>query len=527
MFKIKIEDTSIQCQESCLLSTALRQQGSHLLMPCAGKHTCGKCKIKVLSGFRNLSDMTDDEKKHLSTEEISSGIRLACFTTVFGDCQISTELSHYQVQTAFTQSRQDSKWELNHGLGFAVDIGTTTIVSYLYENNNLLSVVGEMNAQGSFGADVISRIDYSNQDRESKLHLLILEQLSSMFQENINRADKTLHPAKIHPSEVERIVITGNTTMLHFLMNYPAGEMAIYPFTPHSLFGFLEKADSLFPAYTNAKLLLPRCISAYVGADVVCSILASNIVKRPTNEINLLADIGTNGEMALYCNGRLYTCSTAAGPAFEGAGIKMGMAAKSGAITDFTVENEKYVCHTIDHAAPIGICGTGLINALSFFLQTGLVDETGAINEEAVSYAELIGCDSEGEAFLKLGDSDVILTGRDIRQLQLAKAAIHAGILTLCHECNIDPDQISNLFLCGGFGSVIHPQNAAAIGLIPKSLASKVQPLGNAAGLGASMILKYKGCMDEAAVIAKQASEISLSTSSYFMEQYIEQMMFS
>lgn len=521
MFQIKMPDTIVECKDARLLSSIIQQVHSDFLMPCAGNRTCGKCRVKIISGAENISKMEAEEEKHLTKNEISSGLRLACFATAFGDCEISMEESSYKVHTDFNRMDRRNHGNIFKEPGFAVDIGTTTVVSYFYENEALLSVVGEMNAQGKFGADVISRIDYTNRSGESKLHFLILNQLSSMFQENIRRAGNS-----VSPTDVKRIVITGNTTMLHFLMDYPAGGIAVSPFTPYSLFGNRIRADELFPDYTNAELILPGCVSAYVGADVVCSVLASGMIQDEGGKINLLADIGTNGEMALYCGGKLYTCSTAAGPAFEGAGIKMGMAAKSGAVTDLKEENGGLACVAIDGADPIGICGTGLINVLSFLLRSGLVDETGAINEETNRYQELIGYDENDEPFIKLGDSEVILTGRDIRQLQLAKAAIHAGILTLCHACEIDPEQVDTLFLCGGFGSVIDPQSAAMIGLIPKALASKVVPLGNAAGQGASMMLQCEDYIGEASDIAANAVEIPLSTSSFFMDQYVEQMMF-
>lgn len=173
-----------------------------------------------------------------------------------------------------------------------------------------------------------------------------------------------------------------------------------------------------------------------------------------------------------------------------------------------------------------GFCGTGLINLLSFLLRSELVEKTGKINEETIQYKKLVGYSKNEEPFIILDDSHVILTGRDICQLQLTKAAINAGILTLCHTCKISPDQVDHLFLCGSFGSVINPQNSVLIELILNSLAPKVVPLGNAAGQGASMMFQYENCIDGATAIAEMTSEIPLSTSSFFTNQYVKQIMF-
>lgn len=214
MFKIKISDKMIKYKNTCLLSCILQQVNSDFLMPCAGNHSCWKYRIKIISGAENISKITAEEEKYLTENDISSGIRLACFAAAYGECEISSEISYYKVHTDFNGISKNTDKNLFNGLGFAVDICTTTVVSYLYENDHLLSVVNEMNVQGKFGTDVISCIDYSNHSNESKLHLLI---------------------------------------------------------TLHSLFGIQMKADHLFIDYKNTGLILPKCI----GADIVCSILAS------------------------------------------------------------------------------------------------------------------------------------------------------------------------------------------------------------------------------------------------------------
>lgn len=509
-----------------LASSIIRDLGRTLPMNCGGNHTCGKCKITVASGNENVSAMTMDEKHFLSDTEISANVRLACFATIKGDCTIliNADVDDYIIHTDFVKDNPSQRDGVGEGYYIAVDIGTTTIVSYLCaeKSGEILSTVGEMNSQSSYGADVISRIDYTNHNSESKLHLAILNQLDKMFGENISKSN-----VRMDKKDITKLVVTGNTTMLHFLMDYPSFGIAVSPFTPHSLFDESHRATALFDGYDGAELYLPPCIGSYVGADTVCAILASGMVEPERKGIHLLADIGTNGEMALWADGRLYTCSTAAGPAFEGAGIKMGMPAKSGAISDVFLSDGKVCYTTIGDKEATGICGTGIIKTLALFLSLGLIDFSGAINDEAEGdCAKLIGYDENDEPYIKIGDSNVIFTGRDIRQTQLAKAAIHAGILTLCNECNISPEQVDRFYLCGGFGSVISPNASAQIGLIPEAFARKSTPLGNGAGLGALMIAQSMGNLNKARKIKEMAVEIPLSTNKYFMEQYVEQMMF-
>lgn len=529
----------IDNQEQCfnvsmnvLLSDFFRQAGIGLAMPCSGNHTCGKCIVRVSENPNGLSLPSDDEKNLLGKQKLLNGNRLACFARVVEDCKIiadSYKTEDYSIQTGFFSAPSDSLsasagFDIASSYGISVDIGTTTIASYLYSLNDckLLSTVGEMNNQAAYGADVVSRIDYSNHDEACKLHTSIKNQLSEIFIKNLEQASLK-QGNSITLSDITKLVITGNTTMLHFLMNYPASGIAVSPFTPHSLFGFSIPASDIFKQLIRTQLYLPPCVGAYVGADAVCAVLASDMTTKNDGKTYLMADIGTNGEMALYHKGKLYTCSTAAGPAFEGAGIQKGMTARAGAVTDIAVDNDIVQCVTIGNAPPVGICGTGLINCLAKMLELNALDESGAINDEENPF---VGYDENLDCIIKLGADDVYITQKDVRQIQLAKAAIHAGILTLCHECGISVEEISTLFLCGGFGSVIDPYNAAKIGLIPSELSSRVIALGNAAGLGASMILCSDEKLSAAVNIANTAIDIPLSSSGFFMEKYVDCMMF-
>ncbi|MEG1886971.1 MAG: ASKHA domain-containing protein [Oscillospiraceae bacterium] len=512
--KISIGDSTSQFikNEPTLISKILSECNVSFSMPCGGNHSCGKCKVRV---FGEISEISQSERALLSDEEIADGIRLACFATVSGDCSIQTNYQKALVETGFISPVSVDSNEIGHA--FVVDIGTTTIASYLFEAGALqpLDVIGELNNQRNFGSDVISRIEYTNHNPH-ELHKVIISQLKTIF-------NRMLENRKLSKDDITKIIVTGNTTMLHILMDYDPKSLALFPFDTVSLFNESFCAADIFDDFKNAVLYIPGCVSAYVGADLVCSVVASGMCAK--DETALLVDIGTNGEMALTSNQKLYTCSTAAGPAFEGAGIKMGMFAGDGAVDNVFYENGIITYHTINDCSPVGICGSGIINAIALFIKLGLIDETGSISDENKDLTQYIGFDDDCD-YIKIGNSGIVITGKDIRQIQLAKSAICAGMLTLIHECKLDIENIEKLYICGGFGNSINIQSACAIGLIPPQFADKTALLGNGAANGAAMILCSAKSAATANSISGAAIDLPLSASEYFMEQYVEQMMF-
>ena len=509
MFIAKIQNGGTQTTAEFSKETLLSDftEPFSVPMPCGGNHTCGKCKVRAEGA---LSPLTEAEKRRLTKEEIASGIRMACAASAVGDCTITILQSKQDDRSVMLDGTK--KTVAQEGIGIAVDIGTTTIAVYTYQNGERVRAIGEHNKQGAFGADVITRIGVNE---PQTLHQTIVSQLDALF-------DRAIDQIAV-PSEVKRIVVTGNTTMLHFFYGYDPAPLAVSPFRTVSLFDEEQPAAKWFPAYENAVLYLPPCISAYVGADMVCAMEAADFLNG--KKTALLADIGTNGEMALVHDGQLVTCSTAAGPALEGACIRQGMPAGAGAIDNVFLNADKTIgYHVIGEEAPQGLCGSGLIRLMALLVELEIVDEMGAINEECGAYESLIDEDDEG-LLVRIGDSGIILTQRDIRQIQLAKASICAGILTMLHHCGVSADEAETFYICGGFGSYIDPKAAATIGLIPASLADCVKVLGNAAGTGAADLLSERG-RESARSIAKQAQIIELSESPFFMDQYVEQMSF-
>ena len=521
MFTIKINHHGRQEQREymapVLLADVIHDCNIEFSMPCSGNHTCGKCRVTAAG---TLSAVTPAEARFLTAEELADGIRLACFTYAQGDAVLTLRQQGAE-QILTTGSMEALTLDpLEKGYGIAVDIGTTTVVSYLYRTDSAqpVQVVSHHNQQSKYGADVISRIEYCNQNGVEEQHRTIIDQLDRSFDELCRREG-------IAASEVTACVITGNTTMLHLLYGLDPRGIAVAPFTPQSLFGesVSPKRLGLSALSEGCKLYIPRSVSSYVGADITCAILASGMTAKQEN--GFIVDIGTNGEMALFAGGQLKCCSTAAGPAFEGAGIKMGMSALEGAVNKVWAEDGTLRYTTIGNAKPAGICGSGIIDAVAAMVNCGLIDETGLINEENEEYASCIGDGAEAE--IKIGDSGVVLTQEDIRKIQLAKSAICAGIYTLIHECGITAGEIDTFYIAGGFGSFINKQSAADMGLIPREVAGRVKVIGNGAGMGASAVLLSKEALGQSEQIAAQASDVELSSNAYFMEQYIDCMMFS
>lgn len=462
--------------------------------------------------------MTDSERSVLG--EKAGSYRLSCMTMAVGDCEIilPEEKSDFILSKGLLPTFELDP--LGENYGFAVDIGTTTVAVYLYrlKSGEMLGYDAFLNPQASFGADVISRIEGAINGKAEDLSNAVKNALVKAFKDLCSKY-------KVDFSLVDTIVLTGNTTMLYLLLKENTAPLSKAPFEISNYLGDFCVEKGFFNDFLNAKVYLPRTISAFVGSDITCSLLVGTELAK-TDHTLMLIDIGTNGEMALIKDNNLVCCSTAAGPAFEGAGITMGMMAKGGAIGRVYIENKKIKYTVINGEKPVGVCGSGLIDSVYVFLRLGLLDETGLIAEKSEEYGEYL-TEYDGSPAIKIGDSGVLITQKDIRTFQLAKAAISAGIYSLAKEMDIELREVDKLLLAGGFGSFMDVEKAGEIGLIPKALADKAKPIGNAAGMGAAMILLSKKARDKSFSLAEKSKALDLSSSPYFMDKYIEQMIFN
>ena len=313
--------------------------------------------------------------------------------------------------------------------------------------------------------------------------------------------------AHISAEAVDALVITGNTAMLYLLTQTDPDCLSHAPFAASRLFGETLAAGELGLPCPHAQVYLPRCMSAFVGADITTALLASGICSKP--DPRMLVDIGTNGEIALWHRGQLSCCSTAAGPAFEGAGLSMGMAGKTGAVDHVRVQDGALQAHVIGGGAPKGICGSGVIDSLACLLELEQLDETGLLEQDPAPVAP-----------------PVCLTQKDVRMVQLAKSAICAGLRTLLRVEGLCGADAAELAVAGGFGSYLDVDSAGRIGLLPEELVPRVRVLGNAALSGAAMLLLNRGFIPHSEALAAGARTVDLSTSAEFMNAYTEGMFF-
>ncbi len=414
--------------------------------------------------------------------------------------------------------------------GIAFDIGTTTVAGYLVDlvRGDILATASGPNRQERHGADVISRITYANQAPGG------LREMQSLAAETVHTIVRELLMRSEAPSErIYLLVFTGNTVMMHFLVGATPENIALAPFVPAFTSPIRGKAADLglgdLPPHARF-MTLPN-VAGYVGADTVSVMVATRIHERPGHWLAI--DIGTNGEVVLSSQGRLLTCSTAAGPAFEGGCISQGMRAVAGAVhkVDF---GQDPICSVIGHAKPRGLCGSGLLDAVSEMIRAGILHRTGRIlqPEECPSHLprslrdRIERTDSGARFVLEQGETPVAVTQKDIREVQLAKGAIRAGIEVLMKEAGISGSDLNGVLLAGAFGSNLRPESIEGIGMLPDVPIEIITPVGNAAGTGAVIALLSRESIDLASMLASRTEHIELSVRKEFQRIFLTAMEF-
>ena len=477
----------------CLLQI-LQSEGFEIYSPCGGNGTCGKCLVWtkgdglitscVYEVMRNMTIIIPDKRE----EKILVAQHELTIELPFHPGP-STELSTYP-----------------HGV--AIDIGTTSLVFYLVNliTGALVETRAMGNPQTKYGSDVITRIDYSvrNEGGLKVLQNTLIQSINSQLTHFIDLLE-------IKSRDLVKVSITGNTTMLHLLLGIDPLPIALAPFTPRFTDAQILKTNSL-GLYCNqeAEIKTLPCISAYVGADIVAGL--ASIKHTGKNMTYLFMDIGTNGELALVTSEDVLCCATAAGPAFEGARITHGMLAVEGAISSFGPGGYT----VIGDGLPIGMCGSGLIDVIAYLLDQGLIEKDGLIDGPFVI--------AENDQF----DSrvSIVLYQQDIREVQLAKSAIAAGVHILMKKANVSHHEIDAVYLAGGFGNYINVESAIKIGLISPLFQGKIIPLGNTSGTGATLALRSSAFMEVTEALRMKATYIELSEENDFAMEFAMNMMF-
>ena len=437
--------------------------------PCGGRGTCGKCRV-MLDGAEVL----------------------ACQTAVDRDMTVYTR-QESAVKILTGGLAVDAQPDGAHDYALAIDIGTTTVVCYLLDGKTgaVLAQSSTMNPQAQFGADVISRIQHvlENQGGEAMQKCIrsALEKLT---------ADVAAQ-AGIHPADITVAAIVGNTAMHHLLLDIDPSPLVVPPYMPN-VFEALEK---------DIARILPN-IAGFVGGDTVGCMVATRFDKL--DKLTLMIDIGTNGEMVLGDKNRRIACSTAAGPAFEGAKISCGMRGAAGAVDHVWLEDGQVKYHVIGDGEALGLCGSGLLDLVAVLLDLEIIDESGYLEDREY----------------RLGDTPVVLTQKDVREVQLAKAAIRAGIELLAQELGIQVGAISQVYLAGAFGNYLTPASACRIGMIPPALLDRIRPIGNAAGEGAKLCALSKAEFTYSQELAKHTDFLELASLPDFQDCYVDALEF-
>ncbi|MCL6478398.1 MAG: ASKHA domain-containing protein [Peptococcaceae bacterium] len=568
---------------------------------CGGRGTCGKCRVRVLSGV--AGEPSGAEQKFLSQAELASGQVLACQCKLTGDAVIqvaAAEDAHrrksllggdnevlpvepavikkylclnppnvedqtpdlervaaaageeslsagrdllaalprtlrqagFKVTAVITGSRlaaveQGDTTADKYGVAF--DIGTTTVVGYLVnlDSGRVRATASATNPQHVHGADVISRIDYTTgkEGGLARMQQLVVSAMNGII-------SRLLAEAGVDRERVYEATVVGNTTMSHLFLGVDPAYLAPAPFVP----AFRRALDvpareiglNIHPA--GSIHVLPN-IAGYVGSDTVGVMLATEIDRQPG--ITLAVDIGTNGEVVLAGRGRILTCSTAAGPAFEGAHIRCGMRAAAGAVESVRIDGDVYL-DVIGGVPPTGICGSGILDAVAEMARAGILHATGRMIGPAAQAESLDGrlrqrirAGDQGQEFvLAAGEitgngTDLVLTQQDVRELQLAKGAIYAGIQLLLAELGIVPADIDRVLLAGAFGNYIKKESALAIGLLPPVPPERIRSVGNAAGAGARLALASVTERARAMELARRVEHVELSARKDFQQAFI------
>lgn len=451
------------------LLDALRRHGLAPDAPCGGTGKCGKCT--VLIGGQPV---------------------LACRTVICRDLTVT--LPQKAAPQVLAQGIKTHTAPGQEGYLLCVDIGTTTVACCLLDGGTgvELAQASAANPQRAFGADVVSRIRAALGGQQDVLTQSIRDCLTCL-------TEQVCQKAAVYPEEIRVVSIVANTCMQQLFLGIRPKNLSQIPFTPVLTEAKAVPAAPYLPLFQNAQLLIVPDISGFVGADTVGCLLATRLYEA--EETTLLVDIGTNGEMVLGDREKLVCCAAAAGPALEGANISCGMPAAPGAIDRVWLEKGKLCCHVIGDVPATGICGSGLIDAVAAALDGGLLNRRGRILDPA---------ERNGQRFLPLTDT-LSLTQEDIRQVQLAKGAIAAGIELMAAELDIPLRKIGRVLLAGAFGSYLNPESACRIGLIPAVLAGKAQPIGNAALSGAKCLACDPRLLETAQTLARQVRPLNLA----------------
>jgi uncharacterized 2Fe-2S/4Fe-4S cluster protein (DUF4445 family) len=508
------------------LFEAASRAGIILSSSCGSKGTCGQCRVAIEPGgeqvlacqYQIQNDLivtVPVEARFFETRILSEGLG--------GEEQVRADIYHQYVNTAWA----------GQVFGIAVDLGTTTVVAALIDmtNGRAVETCADLNPQARFGDDVVSRIGYAQDDAKlAELHAVTIDRINELIGRLCRHAD-------IDPNQIYEVSLVGNTTMNHIFLKLPVVQLGQAPYKAYCLDAHDASVDELGLKINPAgNIHTVENISGFVGADTTAVALATGM--DSARDLTLAIDIGTNGELVLGTGEKLYAASCAAGPAFEGARITCGSRAVEGAIEAAFVNDDDIELDVIGGVAPRSICGSGLVDAVAVMLDLGIIDSTGRFVERDKLEKDLPPAvasriiETDGQPALVLAENNyadgraVLLNQRDIRQVQLAKAAIRAGTKLLERKMGISDDDIQHVVLAGAFGNYIRAESALRIGLLPEVPQERIRFVGNAAVAGARMILVSRAARENAHKLARKIEYIEIAHAPEFSDVFAESMLF-
>ena len=481
MYNIQIlpQNITVAAENGTTLMAVLREAGAPPEAPCGGKGTCGKCK--VLWNGREV---------------------LACQTPVDGDgVVVMPQKEKTVILTGGLAAEVRPDKTQDYVLAF--DIGTTTVVAYLLEGKTgkLLAGASCLNPQGEYGADVISRIQHVMTTGTTRLQDKIKDALAAL---TVEAAQK----AMIQPEQIGMAAIVGNTAMHHLLLGIDPTSLTRPPYMPKVAHALTLSAREWLPIDPAAQVRILPNIAGFVGADTTACMAATRLDQQ--KDLTLMIDIGTNGEMVLGDQNRRLACSTAAGPAFEGAKISRGMRGATGAVDRVWLEHGEIQHHVIGEGKALGLCGSGLLDLVACLLELEEISPSGRMEQSVFT----------------LPGTDVTLTQQDVREVQLAKGAIRAGIELMCEYLGKTVESIQTVLLAGAFGNYMDPASACRIGMIPPELEKKICPIGNAAGEGAKLSALSVEEFAYAQTLAEHTEFLELASLADFQDRFVDCLLF-